>query len=200
MPADYLRPQSPELTEVRFECLKCGVCCRQPDIIITVTGHDVARLARGLNLSPPETLRALDFYLLDTVEIVPLGLREIPAVMTEHGLAYMALKKIDDGSCVFLSDDLCLIHAIRPSACVSFPFTFRVVAGSIMWGLSAKKELCPGIGKGEPVSELELYQLAAPVIEELSLYSEFVSQWNASEIKHTAAGFVKAILESPLFA
>lgn len=165
-----------------------------------MTGHDVARLARGLNLSPPETLRALDFYLLDTVEIVPLGLREIPAVMTEHGLAYMALKKIDDGSCVFLSDDLCLIHAIRPSACVSFPFTFRVVAGSIMWGLSAKKELCPGIGKGEPVSELELYQLAAPVIEELSLYSEFVSQWNASEIKHTAAGFVKAILESPLFA
>ncbi len=199
MPADYLRPQSPDLTETRFECLKCGVCCKQPNIIITVTGHDIVRLSRGLNLSSKELMRALDFYLLENTELVPEGLRDIPAVMTERGLAYVALKKLEDASCVFLSDDLCLIHPIRPSSCVTFPFTFRMDSGAMMWGLSAKKEICPGIGRGEIVSELELYRMASPVLEELAIFSEFVRDWNTREQNPTAQGFIQAVLESPLF-
>ena len=44
---------------------------------------------------------------------------------TEQGTAYVALKKLDDGSCVFLDNNLCLIHPIRPAVCASFPFVFR---------------------------------------------------------------------------
>ncbi len=199
MPEDSLQPQSHELTEIQFECKMCGVCCSQPDLIITVTGHDVVRIARGLGLSGAEVLRALDFYLLEDVEFIPRGLRDIPAFKSEHGLAYMALRKLDGVSCVFLHNNLCMIHPIRPGACMSFPFTFRVESGTLFWGLSAKQDICPGLGNGETISKDHLYNLGRPILEEINIYREFVNEWNKLNIDHTAAKFVEAILANSVF-
>ena len=79
----------------------------------------------SLGFSVDETLRALDFYVVPGGQEIPEGLKEIPSINTERGPAWVALKKMNGAECVFLKDSLCMIHRIRPSVCVSFPFVFK---------------------------------------------------------------------------
>ena len=149
---------NPKDDQIQFECTKCGACCREDSLLVTVTGRDIARISQGLGLDSNEVIRALDFYLVSG-EDTPEGLRDIPPVNTEHGLAYVALKKLENGDCVFLKDNLCMIHAIRPGVCMSFPFVFWDEGDENTWGLSAKKEICPGLGEGPVVDVSELREL-----------------------------------------
>jgi Fe-S-cluster containining protein len=152
----------------------------------------------GLNLDSSEVIRALDFYLSAGIE-TPDGLRDYPAVNTEKGLAYVALKKLENGDCVFLKDNLCMIHAIRPAACMSFPFVFSNSDDSTFWGLSALKQICPGLGSGPQVRGSELKELAITILEHLDIYNEFAKEWNHEEENPTAAGLVEKILSDPRF-
>ncbi|MFX1265092.1 MAG: YkgJ family cysteine cluster protein [Promethearchaeota archaeon] len=186
-------------TGVRFECTKCGACCSQQDIIITLTGRDIARMSFSLGLSVYETLRAIDFYLVPSGQEIPEGLKEIPTVNTQRGPAWVALKKMDDGECIFLKDSLCMIHSVRPSVCVAFPFVFKEGDEEVEWGFSAKKEICPGIGTGPEVTPAELEATASSVLEELREFREFVNTWNANNIDATARSFVEAVLSNPHF-
>jgi Fe-S-cluster containining protein len=183
---------------VKFECTKCGACCRQDSLLVTVTGRDIARIAIGLGLGPDEMIRALDFYLTQNVE--PLkGLRDIPAIKTERGLAYIALKKLDNGDCVFLKDNLCMIHVIRPTVCRSFPFVFNDTGYEKTWGLSAMKEICPGLGSGPIIEISSLLQIADDVLEDLDIYKKFCEEWNSRERKPTAKRIIEQILSDPRF-
>lgn len=185
--------------QVFFECTKCGDCCRESSLLVTVTGRDIVRLSNGLGFNSNEVIKALDFYLVSS-EDPPKGLQDIPSVKTEHGLAYIALKKMEDGDCIFLKDDLCMIHPIRPGVCMSFPFVFRSEKTDITWGLSAKKEICPGLGVGPEVKLEDLSELAAAVLEDLSLFKNFVKEWNRNEQKPTAARLIEMILSDPRFS
>ena len=71
-----------EMVDVRFECTQCGACCSQPDIIVTLTGRDIARIASGLRLSPEQMLRAVDFYITSQDEPLPQGLQKIKQALT----------------------------------------------------------------------------------------------------------------------
>ncbi|MBN2228788.1 MAG: YkgJ family cysteine cluster protein [Candidatus Thorarchaeota archaeon] len=161
-----------------FECTKCGTCCRDDSILITVTGGDIKNISSVLDLSPEEILRALDFYITSDDRPAPLGLKDIPSPITERGKALIALRKMENGECIFLKDDLCMIHTFRPVVCQSFPFVFSIKGGEIMWGLSAKKEICPGLGTGPLVSVDELGSLAELVLREIGNYHVFVDEWN----------------------
>jgi Fe-S-cluster containining protein len=153
-----------------------------------------------LGLAASELLRALDFYVLQENEEVPDGLSRIPAVNTEHGPAYIALRKMENGECVFLSGNLCMVHEIRPGVCRSFPFVFQETRGSSTWGLSAMKEICPGLGDGPEVTTKELEATSLLVLRELKDYREFAEEWNASETNPTALSLIEAILRDPRFA
>jgi Fe-S-cluster containining protein len=183
---------------VQFECTKCGACCREESLLVTVTGRDIVRISMGLDLSSNDVIRALDFYLISGVES-PEGLRDIPSVNTEQGRAYIALKKMENGDCVFLKDNLCLIHIIRPAVCMSFPFVFQSNDLNKTWGLSAKKEICPGLGKGPEVAVSDLRELAITVLEDLALYREFVEEWNRDEEQPTAKRLIEKILSDSRF-
>ena len=185
--------------QIRFECTTCGACCRDDSLLVTVTGRDVVRISRGLNLGPTEVIRALDFYLVSSHK-PPEGLRDFPAVNTERGLAYIALKKLENGDCVFLKDNLCMIHLIRPAVCVSFPFVFRKDNDENTWGLSARKEICPGLGNGPVVVLSDLNELAVMVLEDISVYQTFVERWNDEEKTPTVKGLIAAILSDPIFS
>ncbi|MGQ4872023.1 MAG: YkgJ family cysteine cluster protein [Candidatus Thorarchaeota archaeon] len=199
MPSDYrLRPQH-DGAGIRFQCTKCGTCCSEKSLIVTLTGHDIVRLARGLRLTAAQLLRALDFYLLSDDESPPEGLTRFPAVRTDRGMVYIALKKSNDGRCVFLDNNLCMIHPIRPSACAAFPFVFTRDRTTIRWGLSAKRDICPGIGEGNEVSEAELLQLAGPVLEELDEYHKFAETWNRQWSGEGVIELVEAILQDSRF-
>jgi Fe-S-cluster containining protein len=188
---------NPKDDRIQFECTKCGACCREDSLLVTVTGRDIVRISKGLTLGPNEVIRALDFYLVSGVES-PEGLRDFPAVNTEKGPAYIALKKMENGDCVFLKDNLCMIHLIRPSVCMSFPFVFSNTDDDITWGLSARKQICPGLGSGPEISVSELRELAISVLEDLSLYNNFAQEWN-QEKNPTAAHLIEKVLADTRF-
>jgi Fe-S-cluster containining protein len=189
---------NPKTKQVFFECTKCGACCRESTLLVTVTGRDIVRLSNGLGFHSNEVIKALDFYLVSSEE-PPKGLQDIASVKTEHGLAYIGLKKLETGDCIFLKDDLCMIHPIRPGVCMSFPFVFRREKNDIKWGLSAKKEICPGLGIGPKVKLEDLRELAATVLEDLSLFKSFVKEWNRNEQKPTAKRLIEMILSDSRF-
>ncbi len=138
--------------------------------------------------------------MLPEAEDTPIGMRSIPSVNTEHGAAYIAIRKLENYECVFLSDNLCMIHQFRPSVCRSFPFVFQKKDDAITWGLSAMKDICPGIGIGPEITTAELDETADPVIRELTIYRDFVKEWNAKEANPTARSLIEAILSDPRFA
>lgn len=186
--------------ETRFECTKCGACCRDDNLLVTLTGTDIARIAFFLDLGPSDMLRALDFYVLDSEEAIPKGLRHIPYVITENGPAYVAVRKMENGNCVFLKDNLCMIHSIRPSVCMSFPFVFRKESNEIGWSLSARKEICPGLGKGDLVVEDDLRSLGSNVLDDLKYFRCFAEAWNCETKEPSALGFIERVLETPEFS
>ncbi len=199
-----MNPYKNESSQVKilfphFECTKCGACCRDESLLVTVTGSDIVRIASVLGLSSDETLKALDFYILSDGVPTPIGLERIPSIKTEMGLAYIALKKMENDDCIFLNNDLCMIHSVRPLVCKSFPFTFNDSDGNWSWGLSAKKEICPGLGTGPLISEIEIEELAKTILPELRIYKEFTSEWNSSQTSPTAAKLLKAIIEDIRF-
>ncbi len=182
----------------QFECTKCGACCREDSMLITVTGHDIARISTALGLSPEETMRALDFYVVDKLKKIPVGLLGIPSPNTERGPTFIALKKMENGDCIFLKDDRCMIHTLRPIVCRSFPFVFKVNEGERRWGLSAVKHICPGLGVGSKVSHKEMENLSMLVLESIQIYREFTDEWNSLPT-NTAQELIRTILSDPRF-
>ena len=196
---------SPRKTEVsaenvlpHFECTKCGSCCREKSMLITLIGNDIVRISTALGLSPEETMRALDFYILDEKNPVPVGLQGIPSPNTERGPIFIALKKMENGDCIFLKDDICMIHTFRPTVCRSFPFVFQETTGGRTWGLSAVKHICPGLGTGPRVSEKEIQELSELVLENLHTYRVFINEWNSLPTS-TAHELIRTIIAEPRF-
>ena len=186
-------------TSIRFECQLCAACCKHDRLIVTVSGRDIARIASSLNLSAEEITRALDFYIISKDEQLPEGLKHIPRVNTEQGLAYVAIRKSDDNSCVFLNDDLCMIHPIRPSSCISFPFFFENSKDGIKWGLSALRPICPGLGLGVKVTQSFLMETGSMILEDLEIYRQFVREWNESVEEPKALDFIRRVLSDVRF-
>lgn len=184
-------------SQIQFECTKCGACCRENSLLVTVTGRDIVRISTVLDLTSSEVIRALDFYLSAGNESSQ-GLRDFPMLNTEKGLAYVALKKLENGDCVFLKDNLCMIHLIRPAVCMSFPFVFSKDKAGMSWGLSAMKHICPGLESGPKVRESDLKELAISVLEDLDIFNDFANAWNQEE-NPTAARLVETILNDPRF-
>lgn len=86
-----------------FECQRCNECCRQPGYVY-LAGNEADKIAEHLRLS------AFDFInqycdLVDRRRIV--------------------LKKASDEACVFLNQDGCAIHEVKPAQCREFPFKWR---------------------------------------------------------------------------
>jgi len=183
----------------RFECTKCGACCRDEFLLVTVTGSDIVRIAAVLGLSPNEMLKALDFYVVSDGEPTPIGLDKFPSVATEGGLSFIALRKMENGDCVFLKEHLCMIHPVRPVVCRSFPFIFGESDGQRTWGLSAKKEICPGLGTGPQTSEIELEELADTILPDIQIYQEFTKKWNDNQLSPNALDILKTILSDTRF-
>jgi Fe-S-cluster containining protein len=179
------------MSELRFACIRCGDCCRQQDLLITVTGRDIVRISQALDLDEEALLRALDFYTVLDRHSIPAGLEQFPHVATERGSAFIALKKMEDGSCVFLKEDQCMIHTFRPGVCRAFPFTFSQSEDGLKFGLSAKKEICPGLGEGDVVSSADLEEVGLSVTEDIQIFEEFAEDWN----HHTSNPLVSTLIE-----
>lgn len=94
------------MTELqKIVCLRCGSCCK-------VSGY--------VRISEKEN-DAIASYL-------GMDVREFNEKFTRFTSDRPGLSLIekDDGSCIFLSDDLsCRINSVKPAQCSKFPFTWR---------------------------------------------------------------------------
>ncbi len=101
-----------------FVCQQCGACCHG-DKGILVTPEEIERLAAFLGFALKELHRR---FLI----ISPLG----PQVATRNG------------ACIFLEDNRCQVHPVKPRICREWPFLPALLQHPDEF--EAAKESCPG--------------------------------------------------------
>jgi Fe-S-cluster containining protein len=124
---------------LRFQCQRCGNCCRNHGdyTFVSLTEVELAQIPAFLGLSLPEFL----------------------ARYTETEPGYLPTLRMDRPACPFLaSDQTCAIYPVRPMQCRTWPF----------WTENLRRETwegpvtgcCPGIGEGPLHSAEEIERIA----------------------------------------
>jgi len=109
---------------LRFECTRCGGCCRGEAGYVWVDDLEVALMARCLELGVAEFARTY--------------LRKVSGAYSLHELA--------NGDCIFWSPAGCRIYEVRPTQCRTFPFWHEYVGSPRGWAIAARR--CPGVTTG----------------------------------------------------
>jgi len=111
---------------LRFECTRCGNCCRNHGAysFVYLTPADVSAIARHLGL----------------------GEREFLETHCQADGEWGVLR-MDQPACAFLqADNTCGIYPVRPRQCATWPFWKENLKRAVWEGEVAAD--CPGIGKG----------------------------------------------------
>ena len=119
---------------LRFECTRCGACCRGEGYV-WVDDREVRALASFLDLD------------VDT-----FGRRYLRRVGRR-----LALVDGADGSCVFWKDG-CSIYPVRPTQCRTFPFWTENLPSKEDW--EEASDACPGMDTGRLYEQHEIEKLA----------------------------------------
>jgi len=110
---------------LRFECSRCGDCCRGEPGFVWVTRTERQAVAAYLNMEQKEFDGAY-------VRTVAFG---------------KSLKELPDGDCIFWdSEQGCRIYPVRPRQCRTFPFWQTYLASPRDWARAAER--CTGVNKG----------------------------------------------------
>ena len=131
-------------SEVSFECIRCGLCCRDTGKRrrkIVLTSTDLRNIANITNLSTNEFCRAS--------HTAPEPFQHI---MRE---TY--------GACMFLGrDSTCDIYNSRPMICRCYPFLIQFDENNIVFSISAKD--CPGLSRGHKLTKQFFEKLGEEVV------------------------------------
>ena len=128
---------------VHFVCSKCGVCC-----------GDTKEKLRHILLLQSEAERISGFVGQQIPEFAEKVEGRAPYV-------FEMKKTREEGQCLFLEGDKCMIYSQRPIICRFYPFELRHVTVKGFEFHCARE--CPGIGKGRLLREehfRKLFQLA----------------------------------------
>ena len=122
---------------LRFECTRCGNCCRNHGdyAYVYLAEADVSAIARHLGMEREEFLRT--------------------HCKEEDGWVTL---RMDAPACAFLRPDhTCAIYPVRPKQCATWPF-WKENLRRATWTEVGKD--CPGIGRGELVPRAEIERIA----------------------------------------
>lgn len=123
---------------VRFRCLKCAICC-----------GDTKERVRKILLLNIEAQRVSQKTLKSVDEF---------AERIEGFEPYIyQMKKIGDGKCIFLDDNLCSIYMIRPLICKFYPFELKGIRSGKYTFVYTDE--CPAIGKGSRLGRIYFERL-----------------------------------------
>lgn len=138
----------------KYECQKCGYCCRNVGFIYLVN-EDIKRISRHTGRKPAQFV-SIRFFTHPTGEMF-------------NAIVLDQFKYQDDDSlsCLFLNGDKCSIHDMRPEVCKFYPFTVvphyqykdefpehenpTIIRDGNAKFVVLYDRRCKGIGKGEPV-------------------------------------------------
>ena len=123
---------------IRFRCIKCGICC----------GNTQERTRHVL---------LLDEEANEIAKATNQPISEF-ATEIEKGTPYRyEMKKTkEDGKCVFLKDNRCVIYSKRPLICRFYPFGFTNYEQQKTFYYTKE---CPGIGRGVTMNEIDFSKL-----------------------------------------
>ncbi len=108
---------------LRFECQRCGSCCRGEPGMIWIDKKEIKETSSFLGITQ-------DIFAKLYLRIVN---------------GRFSLLEHNNGDCI-MYDDGCKIYSVRPSQCKTFPFWKSNLENGAEW--EKLKSTCPGIGKG----------------------------------------------------
>lgn len=117
---------------LRFECQRCGRCCRGEPGVVWVSKKEIERTALFLGI----TQNAFAKNYLRTIN------------------GRFSLIEYGNGDCI-MYDDGCKIYEVRPCQCRTFPFWKPNLENRLEW--EKVKKTCPGVDKGKlhTIKEIE---------------------------------------------
>ena len=129
--------EASNMNGIRFACLRCGRCCRDPgeESYVFLRQGDLERLCDFLSMM------ARDFAASFLVAV--------------EGLLCLAGY---DGDCIFLDEEKgCRVYAARPLQCRTWPFWPQNMETPAAW--ADTKARCPGVGRGSLVETDDIQAL-----------------------------------------
>ncbi|MCF6154216.1 MAG: YkgJ family cysteine cluster protein [Candidatus Brocadia sp.] len=109
---------------LRFECQRCGRCCRGEPGVVWVNKREIEKISAFLSI----TQNAFAKNYLRTIN------------------DRFSLLEYGNGDCI-MYDNGCKIYDVRPCQCRSFPFWTSNLENRSEW--EKVKKTCPGIDKGK---------------------------------------------------
>jgi hypothetical protein len=125
--------------KIHFKCFKCGICC----------GDTQERTRHILLLNEEANLIALTAN-----QPVPDFATKVKA---KSPYRYEMKKTVEDGKCIFLRQNRCIIYSNRPLICKFYPFGLKTTEKKQRTFYYTKE--CPGIGKGKLMREIDYHKL-----------------------------------------
>ncbi|MFX1595519.1 MAG: YkgJ family cysteine cluster protein, partial [Promethearchaeota archaeon] len=134
----------------------------------------------------------------------------ITPIITEKGLAFIALLKNSLGGCYFYDSTkkTCLIYDLRPMFCRTFPFSFKRIDNNknkknskfLIFYTKKGEEYCPGIRDKAPLIDEKYWtELGIKTLEYLKINHKFNTDWNnqvkKKNIKPTAKEYLLKIIK-----
>lgn len=111
---------------LRFQCQRCGNCCRGEPGTIAIAPEEAAAIARRLGVSEA------DFRHTYTCSLAGGGL---------------SLREKPNGDCILYDPQQgCTVYADRPRQCRTWPFWEEVVRSPARWAEETQR--CPGMNQG----------------------------------------------------
>lgn len=178
MEHDFSLPKNP----INFRCTKCGACCSNPRLFITITVQDIHRwFIFGEELKT--ILKVIGFYIFKEEDKPALQekLMTIP-VQTEKGPAFLGMLRDPYGRCLMLDEKKqCKIYELRPMACRQFPIGISEDSENkkTIIGVSPiAVEICEGLGQGKRIKTEDLIELAKDSKYAIEGDIVFIEKWN----------------------
>ena len=123
---------------VRFKCVKCGVCCgntQERTRHVLLLDEEANEIAKATNKSIYE-------FAIEIEQRAPY--------------CYEMKKTKESGKCVFLRENRCVIYSKRPLICRFYPFGFTNWEQQKTFYYTKE---CPGIGRGHEMNEINFSKL-----------------------------------------
>jgi Fe-S-cluster containining protein len=124
---------------VRFECNRCGLCCgdtKQKSRHILLLESEAKQIAS-------QTSKLLTDFSTEIKDKLPYCYE---------------MKKTNEGKCVFLKENHCIIYQLRPLICMFYPFELKFDKCKILHVFSFTNE-CPKIGSGKNLDATDFKRL-----------------------------------------
>ena len=136
--------------ETNFECINCGLCCR-----------DAGRHLRRIMLTPADADRI--------AQATQMPLEGFCKPANHSPAPFFRIMRKESGTCIFLDgNSMCRVYSTRPLICRCYPFPVEFDEQVVTFASPTKD--CPGVGRGAKLPKEFFEKLAQEVLRSHKSY------------------------------